>query len=153
MNQPNTAELISKLESYCAYQERCEFEIRNKLVSLNAEENQINEVLAHLKKMNFFDQNRFVEAYAIGKLRSNKWGRLKIKAALIQKKVSREHIFYGLSKIDDLEYHSILNMLVKRKINELVNEKDKWTKKQKILRFLTSKGFEYDEIISSLGND
>jgi regulatory protein len=153
MDQPSTPELISKLESYCAYQERCEFEIRNKLVSLAAEDKQINEVLTHLNKSNFFDQKRFVESFAIGKLRSNKWGRLKIKAALIQKKVSREHIAHGLSEIDDNEYYSILNALVKRKMNELVNEKDEWTKKQKVLRFLTSKGFEYDEIVSSMGYD
>ena len=150
MEQPSTAELIFKLESYCAYQERCEFEIRNKLISLNAREEQTKEIIAHLIKTNFFNQNRFVDSYILGKLRSNKWGRLKIKAALIQKKIDPALISNGLKNIDSQEYLKILKSLLQKKQKELVKEKDEWSKKQKLIRFLSSKGFEYDEIVSLL---
>jgi regulatory protein len=71
---------------------------------------------------------------------------VKIKAALIQKSVDKETIKDALESIDYHEYLSILKGLIDRKSIELSKEKDEWTKKQKILRFLSSRGFSYDEI-------
>jgi regulatory protein len=139
-------DLIVKLESYCAYQERCLFEIQNKLIQLSASESDAQRVIKHLEKFRFFDQNRFAQSFAQGKLRINKWGRVKIKAALIQKSVDKETIKDALESIDYHEYLSILKGLIDRKSIELSKEKDEWTKKQKILRFLSSRGFSYDEI-------
>jgi regulatory protein len=146
-------DLIVKLESYCAYQERCLFEIENKLVQLSASESDAKKVIEHLEKFRFFDQKRFAQSFVQGKLRINKWGKVKIKAALIQKFVDKETIKDALESIDYHEYLSILKGLINRKSIELSKEKDEWTKKQKILRFLSSRGFEYDEIISSMGHD
>jgi regulatory protein len=153
MNKLNTTELICKLESYCAYQERCEFEIYSKLISLNAQEQEIKLVMNHLINAGFFNQNRFVDSFISGKLRSNKWGRLKIKAALIQKRVDKGLISIGLNKIDDQEYQTILKSLLEKKQKELEKEKDEWAKKQKLIRFLSSKGFEYIEIIPLINHD
>jgi regulatory protein len=153
MNNLNTTELICKLESYCAYQERCEFEIYSKLISLNAQEQDIKLVINHLIDAGFFNQNRFVDSFISGKLRSNKWGRLKIKAALIQKRVDKGLISIGLNKIDEKEYQTILKSLLSKKQKELEKEKDEWAKKQKLIRFLSSKGFEYIEIIPLLSHD
>jgi regulatory protein len=153
MNNLNTTELICKLESYCAYQERCEFEIYSKLISLNAQEQEIKLVINHLIDAGFFNQNRFVDSFISGKLRSNKWGRLKIKAALIQKRVDKGLISIGLNKIDEKEYQTILKSLLSKKQKELEKEKDEWAKKQKLIRFLSSKGFEYIEIIPLLSHD
>lgn len=139
-------DLIVKLESYCAYQERCLFEIRNKLNQLNASESDANKVIEHLKKNRFFDQKRFAQSFTHGKLRINKWGKAKIKAALIHKFVDKETIKVALESIDYDEYVSILKSLISRKNTELSKEKDDWTRKQKILRFLSSRGFSYDEI-------
>ena len=139
-------DLIVKLESYCAYQERCLFEIQNKLVQLSASESDAKKVIEHLEKFRFFDQKRFAQSFAHGKLRINKWGKAKIKAALIQKFVDKETIKDALESIDYDEYTSILKGLISRKNTELSKEKDKWVKKQKILRFLGSRGFSFDEI-------
>lgn len=138
--------LIVKLESYCAYQERCLFEIQNKLNQLGAKESDAKKVIEHLEKFRFFDQNRFAQSFAQGKLRINKWGKAKIKAALIQKFIDKETIKDALESIDYDEYVSILKGLIHRKNIELSREKDVWGKKQKILRFLSSRGFSYDEI-------
>ncbi len=138
--------LIVKLESYCAYQERCLFEIQNKLIQLSASESDAKKVIQHLEKFRFYDQKRFAQSFAQGKLRINKWGKAKIKAALIQKFIDKETIKEALDLIDYDEYLSILKGLVHRKNTELSKEKDEWAKKQKILRFLSSRGFSYDEI-------
>lgn len=138
--------LVVKLESYCAYQERCLFEIQNKLIQLSASESDAKKVIQHLEKFRFYDQKRFAQSFAQGKLRINKWGKAKIKAALIQKFIDKETIKEALDLIDYDEYLSILKGLVHRKNTELSKEKDEWAKKQKILRFLSSRGFSYDEI-------
>ncbi len=139
-------DLIVKLESYCAYQERCLFEIQNKLNQLGATESEAKKVIEHLEKFRFYDQKRFAQSFAQGKLRINKWGKAKIKAALIQKFIDKETIKDALYSIDYDEYLSILKGLIHRKNTELSKEKDEWLKKQKILRFLSSRGFSYDEI-------
>ena len=139
-------DLIVKLESYCAYQERCLFEIQSKLTRLGSTESDSKKVIEHLEKNRFFDQKRFAQSFAQGKLRINKWGKAKIKAALIQKFIDKETIKDALDSIDYDEYVSILKGLIHRKNTELSREKDEWGKKQKILRFLSSRGFSYDEI-------
>jgi regulatory protein len=139
-------ELIQKLESFCAYQERCLRDIQNKLTLLEANESDSKRVINHLIKNRYFDQSRFAKTFAQGKLRMNKWGKAKIKAALINKFVENNIINEALSSIEHEEYSNILKGLIDRKTMELSNEKDEWSKKQKILRFLGSKGFSYDEI-------
>lgn len=146
----STNDLISKLEAYCAYQERCYNDIHQKLIALEVTEKQIKEVLIHLSENGFFDQSRFVQAFIEGKMRVNKWGKIKIKAALIQKKVEQSLIFNGLNKIDHAEYESIILSLIQKKMNELNHEKNEWIKKQKVLRFLNSRGFEYETILNLL---
>lgn len=146
----STNDLISKLEVYCAYQERCYNDIHQKLIALEATEKQIKDVLKHLSENGFFDQSRFVQAFIEGKMRVNKWGKIKIKAALIQKKVEQSLIFNGLNKIDHAEYESIILSLIQKKMHELNHEKNEWIKKQKVLRFLNSKGFEYETILNLL---
>ena len=147
MNSFSLEQLIQKLEAYCAYQERCLFEIQNKLNQLEANDSDSEIVIAHLSKNRFFDQNRFAQSFAQGKLRINKWGKSKIKAALIQKFVDKSIIIDALSNLDGEEYKEVLKSLINRKSRELSKEKDEWAKKQKILRFLSSRGFEYNEII------
>ena len=140
-------ELIQKLESFCAYQERCLCDIQNKLTQLEANDSESKKVINHLIKHRYFDQSRFAKTFAQGKLRMNKWGKAKIKAALISKFVENNIINDALSSIEREEYSNILKGLIDRKRTELSNEKDEWSKKQKILRFLGSKGFSYDEIL------
>lgn len=139
-------QIILKLEAYCAYQERCLFEIETKLTSLNSSPSDLTSILTHLKECNFFDQERFSTSYAIGKFRNNKWGKQKIKAGLFQKKISADLISKALASIDITEYKSMAQNLYEKKWISLKSEKNEFERKQKTLRYLQSKGFEYDEI-------
>lgn len=139
-------QLIQKLEAYCAYQERCLFEIQNKLLQLNASDEDSKAIIVHLSINRFFDQERFAFSFASGKLRINKWGKAKIKAALIQKFVESKLISESINSIDEIEYFQVLNQLIERKLIELSKEKNEWVKKQKLYRFLTSRGFLLEEI-------
>jgi regulatory protein len=155
MNPPafSREQIIFKLEAFCAYQERCTQEVRMKLDRMGADESLSLEVLKHLKENRFLDDRRFVEAYVQGKLRIKKWGRQKIKAALFQKRIDAKLIHEGIySFISDEEYQQVLESLIERKNRELSSEKNPQIKKQKLMRFLLSRGFQYDEF-SSLNLD
>ena len=142
-------QIIFKLEAFCAYQERCTQEVRMKLDRLGADESLCLEVIKHLKENNFLDDRRFVEAYVQGKLRIKKWGRQKIKAALFQKRIDAKLIQEGIyAFISDEEYQGVIESLIERKNRELSSEKNPQIKKQKLMRFLLSRGFQYDEFSS-----
>ena len=146
-------QIIFKLEAFCAYQERCTQEVRTKLERLGADESLSQEVVKHLKENHFLDDTRFVEAYVQGKLRIKKWGRQKIKAGLYQKRIDAKLIQEGIyAFISDEEYQQVMESLIERKNRELSSEKNTQIKKQKLMRFLLSRGFQYDEF-SSLNLD
>ncbi|MFM6934690.1 MAG: regulatory protein RecX [Flavobacteriales bacterium] len=155
MNPPafSREQIIFKLEAFCAYQERCVSEVRTKLERLGADESLSKEVINYLIEQRFLNEQRFVEAYVQGKLRIKKWGRQKIKAALYQKRIDAKLIQEGIySAISDEEYQLVLASLIERKNSELSTEKNLQIKKQKLMRFLLSRGFQYDEF-SSLNLD
>lgn len=136
-----------KLESFCAYQERCSFEIQTKLSQWNLPPDDTEKLIKHLKDQNFLNDERFAEAFISGKVRIKRWGRIKISRELRMKKISDKLIKETLSSIDETLYFSNLNHLYEKKSNQLLSEKDTYHKKAKIIRFLASKGYEQDLIM------
>lgn len=144
------AEAKAKLEALCAYQERCQFEIRNKIVSWGFATNDIDQLVADLISDRFIDEERFASAFVSGKFRIKKWGRIKIKSRLSQKNISTYSIQKALKEIDQDEYWVSIVHLAKRKMRDLDKEKDPWIKRVKIIQFLQSKGYESDLIMDAV---
>lgn len=139
-------EAKAKLEALCAYQERCQFEIDQKLISWGFYSEERHQLIADLISNRFLDEERFASAYVSGKFRIKKWGKIKIKSHLAQKHISTYSIQKGLKEIDGDEYWNTLLHLARKKSEDLKNEKESWTKKAKIMRYLQSKGYESDLI-------
>ncbi len=99
-----------------------------------------------LIQQGLLNEERFARAYARGKWRMKQWGKQKIIYQLRQKKISEYCIRKGLSEIDGTEYEQILEQLAEKKARELKSERNIFTKKAKIYRFLVQKGFENDLI-------
>lgn len=138
--------MLQKSEAFCAYQERCSHEVLEKLKRLGAQEGEIILIINALIENNFLDDQRFAHAYAVGKLRIKHWGVNKIKQGLQLKKLDSALIKDALQKIYDEEnYFGILQQIADRKWQELHKEKNPWMRKQKLYRFLASRGFSYDE--------
>lgn len=132
----------AKLEAFCAYQERCQFEVNQKLLSWNIPQEQRDQLIAHLIQYRFLDEERFAEAYVSGKFRIKRWGKIKIKQYLKQKQISDYSIQKALKTIDSEEYiHSAIH-LAKKKQNEQKKGENHWQVKAKIQRYLASKGYE-----------
>lgn len=139
-----------KLESWCAYQDRCTFEIQTKLISWNIPLNQHDQLIDHLIKNRFLDDRRFAESFVSGKVKIKRWGRIKIKHHLIQKRLSKELIQFGLSTIDQTLYWNNLVDLTSRRLREAKKNEDKWHLRNRTAIFLASKGYERDLVFDAI---
>ena len=110
---------LIKAESYCAYQERCQQEVRDKLYSWGLHEVQVENVIAELIASNFINEERFAKAYAGGKFRIKKWGRVKISIELKRRKISTYCIKKGLAEIEEEEYIKTLQKVAEVKIKAM----------------------------------
>lgn len=135
----NLQNLLDKARRFCDYQERCKEEVKVKLNSLDADKSDIQKIIRKLEEENLLNEERFARAFAKGKLRSNKWGKYKIKLALQIKKLKPELIQKGLNEIDDDEYVKILTQLIDYKQTKEPNEK---LRKAKSAQYAIQKGFE-----------
>lgn len=140
-------EAKQKLEAYCAYQERCDQEIRRKCQSWNMDAEHIDILVSDLISNNFLNEERFAEAYVSGKFRIKRWGRVKIKRELKLRNISDYSINKGLAQIDEDEYLETLKFLI---VHKKVSAKNDWERKAKLSRYLGSKGFESHLIMEEL---
>lgn len=138
-------EILVKLESYCAYQERSTLEVQRKLNEWGRDQKESLEIIDKLRSKGFLNDKRFAESFVSGKYRFKKWGKIKLRFELKQKGISDELIRKALETIDQDEYFSILKELAERKCGE-IKEKDSWKKRAKLHRFLAAKGYESDLI-------
>jgi regulatory protein len=139
-------EAKAKLEAFCDYQERCHFEVQQKLFSWKIVGEQADALISNLIENRFLDEERFATAYVGGKFRIKQWGRIKIVQHLKQKQVSSYSIKKGLQEINEDEYFATMEHLATRKINELRLKPNDWNGKNKVYRYLASKGYEQELI-------
>lgn len=136
---PKEAKL--KAADYCAYQERSQQEVRDKLYSYGLHQDEVEELLAELITENFINEERFAKAYVGGKFRMKSWGRIKIVQGLKQHRVSEYCIKKGLLEIDEEDYLSTIDKLIDKKKNQLGSTLD-YNAVQKIAKYIIQKGYE-----------
>ena len=142
-------EALEKMAKYCAYQERCQFEVRTKLFGTGLSNDEIENIICDLIEQNFLDELRFSIAFVRGKFNAKSWGKIKIKQHLKQKKISEFCIKKSLSEISKEDYYSKLDKLLQKK-SKLLSTEDEFTKKQKLARYLIGKGFESEMVWEEL---
>lgn len=136
---------LQKLKQYCAYQERCHREVKEKLYALGVWKRDHDEIIATLIEENYLNEERFAIAYAGGKFRIKGWGRVKIKYELKQKRVSEYCIKKALKQIDESDYIAKLTKLAIEKYQSLKGEQY-LIRKKKTIDYLVGRGFELDLI-------
>lgn len=142
--------ILNKLRHYCAYQERCHEEVRTKLLSLKIYGNELEEVINKLIEDDFLNEERFAKAYAGGKFRMKKWGRLKIQNELKQRKISDYCIKKGMAEIEEDDYLKTLKQLVNASLKKYKST-NPFETKTKTGRYLISRGFESDLVWKAIG--
>jgi regulatory protein len=135
-------EALQKAKHYCAYQERCHSEVKEKLYSFGMNKKEVDELLSELISDNYLNEERFAILYAGGKFRIKQWGKVKIKYSLKQKQISEYCIKKALAAIDERDYTKTLEKLFEQKLKTLKAEKNIFIKKRKLQDHLMQKGFE-----------
>jgi regulatory protein len=139
---------LPKLKQYCAYQERCHSEVKEKLAGYGVYGKDADEIISTLVEENYLNEERFAIHFAGGRFRMKQWGKVKIKMEMKQKQVSDYCIKKALAAIDADDYLHTLHQLYDKKIATLRSEKNIFIKKKKLQTYLLQKGYE-----SSLVNE
>jgi regulatory protein len=143
---------IQRIRHYCAYQERAQQEVRDKLYELGMTKDEVEEIMSDLIAENFLNEERFAVQFAGGHFRIKGWGKVKIQHALQQKRVSSYNIKIGLKAIDGDAYLKTLEQLATKKWNSLKGERG-LSRMAKTYAFLHQRGFEpilYQPVVQKL---
>ncbi len=143
-------QLSEKIRRYCAWRERCTQEVTGKLLSLGADKSLAERLVIQLQQEGFLNNQRFARLFARGKFENNQWGRIRIKAVLLQKDIPPSTVSDALTAIDDDRYRQTLQQLIKKKNKELSSKK-KVHIKEKTAAYCIQKGYEPDLVREYLG--
>ncbi|GHV43649.1 recombinase RecX [Bacteroidia bacterium] len=132
-------DILAKIQRFCSYQERSTQEVRTKLYAFSTSKSEIEKIIAQLQDEGFINEERYATSFVRGKLRINKWGKIKISQALKQKDITSNIIKAALESIDENEYVETLRSF-------LYKQKSRYPDKQKLVNLALSHGFEYNLI-------
>jgi len=142
-------EAHEKLTTFCAYQERCPWDVRKKLVEKGIDGEKAEKLIQEMIVEEYVDEERYARSFCRGKFRIKKWGKSRIQRELKMRQVPEKTIKLALTEIDPFEYYDVLLNEVEKKL-ESTKELDLFKKKYKISQYLMSRGFEYDLIKEAL---
>jgi regulatory protein len=134
-------EAKKKLEHYCAYQERCHKEVRQKLRDMSMIPEAIDVIIVHLLEHNFLNEERFAKTFVSGKFKIKRWGRRRLTLELRKKDISKVNINQALREIDEGEYIENFNTLANKRLS-FIKEPNKTKKKKKLADYLLYRGWE-----------
>lgn len=143
----NLKDIELKIEQFCAYQDRCKYDVEQKLKTFNIRSEDVDNIINNLVEQKFLDEIRYVQSYTRGSYRYKKWGWNKIKANLSSKRISNDIIQKGYNEIDLDEYAEMISTELSKKW-PTIKGKTEFDKKNKLIRFGISRGYEYDYITS-----
>ncbi len=149
ITEPHLA--LIKMQSWCAYQERAQQEARDKLYELGMWPEAVENIISKLIEDNFLNEERFAMQFARGKFNIKKWGRIKIRMELKQKRISEYCLKKAMQQIDETEYIKTLKKLIEVK-RKLINEKNAVKLKYKLMNYALSKGYEKDLVFDVLND-
>lgn len=142
-------EAIQKIEQYCAYQDRCYKEVREKLYQMRLNAQEQDQVLVHLAEHKFLDEERFAKSFVRGKFNYKNWGRNKLRFELKFREISPYNINKALEEIDSDKYLEVLDKIARKRKAD-TSERNVYKLKKKITDYLLYRGWEsnlvYDKI-------
>lgn len=141
---------LEKAMRYCSYQERCVQDLENRFKAWNVKKSDWDKLLDYLIKEDFLNEERYVEAYIRGKFLIKKWGRKKIQMGLNQKRLSDKIVLAAMEQeIEEEKYMQTINDLLAKK-KAMLDEEDKLILRDKLYRFMLSRGFESELVVKAL---
>ena len=138
------------MERYCAYQERCHKEVRQKLYEMRMIPAAVDQIIDHLLRHDFLNETRFAQTFARGKFRAKKWGRNRIVRELKLRDISKYNIQIALKEIPDAEYYKTFEALAEKRLQQLASEKNLQKKRKKLADYLFYRGWESEMVFGKV---
>lgn len=130
-----------------SYSQKTSFELEKLLKDNDFDTDVINKTIEFLKSYKLIDDKAYVKSFINDKSNISKWSRNKIRYALRSKKIDDKLIETYISNIpDEDEFQKAYDFAIKKS-----RGKTDYDTKQKVYRYLSSKGFEYDIISKAIG--
>ena len=140
--QPLTPDqVLDKMAKYCAYQERCVKDVREKLKTFDLADEEKAKILDYLLDNRFVNDERFAKSFVRGKVNQSGWGLNKIRFHLMQKGIAKGLIDEALGQTDEEVYRQRLIDILKTKAKTVKAVND-FEKKRKLAAYALQKGFE-----------
>ena len=134
-------QVLDKMAKYCAYQERCEKDVRDKLKAFDIPQEEKTKIIEYLLDNRFVNDERFAKSFVRGKVNQSGWGVNKIRFHLIQKGIDKEVIDEALGQTDEEVYRQRLIDILKTK-SKTIKAANDFEKKRKLAAYAMQKGFE-----------
>ena len=134
-------QVLDKMAKFCAYQERCVKDVRDKLKAFEISEEEKAKILDYLLDNRFVNDERFAKSFVRGKVNQSGWGVNKIRFHLIQKGIDKDIIEEALGQTDEEVYKQRLIEILKTKAKTVKVSND-FEKKRKLAAYAMQKGFE-----------
>ncbi|MDC0371050.1 RecX family transcriptional regulator [Flavobacteriaceae bacterium] len=142
-------EALAKLQSYCAYQDRCHKEVAQKLKEMRMISQASEQIIIELIEGDFLNEERFSMAFVRGKFKIKKWGRRRLASELKQRNISKFLIQKALGQISETDYKATFEALVHKKVESITGGSIA-KKRKKLADYLLYRGWEahlvYDKI-------
>lgn len=132
---------LSRLQRYCTYQDRCHIEVERKLTEMRMIPQAKEQIIMSLIEEDYLNEERFALAFVKGKFRIKKWGKIRLKAELKKRKISKYLIKSALEQISEKDYLFTFEELANRKANSIKADSI-LLKKKKLADYLIYRGWE-----------
>ena len=113
------------------------------------DEENIVKVIKSLEEQNLINDEEYVRAYLTYELDTNIRGSLGYFQKLYQKGISKE-LFYKVWQEMSPDEAELASKLLRRNLLRFSMEKDKLKRKEKMIRYLSGRGFDYSVIMRCL---
>lgn len=141
------AKAFNAAVNFLKARERSKKEVRDKLKSKECSEGVIEKVLDKMERLDLVNDKRFAEMFVRDRMKLKPKGKKLLSIELSRKGIAKNIIEESLSEILDKDSEiGLAKIVLEKAIRKYGDSPDS---KQKVIRYMMSKGFDYD-IISGL---
>lgn len=141
MCDSNFREALAHAAAYCSRAERCKSDVLSAIAKYVLSQEDRTALLSRLEEEGYIDEGRFARAFASDQFRFQHWGRVKIRYALSEKRITDSLIRDALEVIHEEDYEETLRKLLADKLKS-THEADGYKLAAKLMRYACGKGYE-----------
>ena len=137
---------LQKFQHLCSKKEYCCSELLEKLDKTMLTKLEKQKLIDSLKKDGYVNEERYIQAFVHDKLKLNKWGKQKIRYALLSKKLDEKLVDKILNEVMSEQEYIHLFLPIARTKWTSIKADNEFSKKNKLIQYLRQKGLEYSII-------